>query len=65
MSKKISKWLALAALFLFAAAVFRIVNDHIITGAVFFGAAACFLAAAGAARGKEKKAEKSEESDDR
>ncbi len=64
MNKKTSKWLAFAALLMFAAATFQIVSDHFILGAVFFGSAACFLAAADSYRKKEKQ-ENREEADDR
>ena len=63
MNKKTSKWLAFAALLMFAAATFQIVSDHFILGAVFFGSAACFLAAANRYGEKERK-EKQEEADE-
>ncbi len=42
-----AKWWSLAALLLFVAATFQIASSHFIPGAVFFGAASCFTAAAG------------------
>ena len=47
MTKKVSKWWYLAALFMFVAATFHIVGDHFILGAIFFACAACFLITAG------------------
>ena len=46
-SKDIAKWWSLAAVLMFAAAVFQIVSERFLLGAVCFGAAACFMAAAG------------------
>ena len=40
MNKKISKWLALAALLMFVGATFQITSDHYILGAICFAAAA-------------------------
>lgn len=42
MNKKISKWLALAALLMFVGATFQITSDHYILGAICFAAAASF-----------------------
>lgn len=49
----IAKCLSLSALLLFATATFRITSGHFRTGAVCFGAAACFMAAVGKYRKKE------------
>ena len=46
-NKKIAKWWSLAAVLMFAAATFQIVSERFLLGAVCFGAAACFMAAAG------------------
>ena len=54
MNQKISRWLNLAAVLFFTAAVFQITNNHFILGAVFMGAAACELAAAGMCRKNEE-----------
>ena len=51
-NKDIAKWWSLAAVLMFAAAVFQIVSEHFIVGAIFFGAAVCFLSAAGKYRKK-------------
>ncbi|MBR2717567.1 MAG: hypothetical protein IKD79_07535 [Oscillospiraceae bacterium] len=60
MDKKVSKWLALAALLLFVSATFQIANDQFIMGVVFFGAAACFASAANTYREKEKEEKQAE-----
>ena len=51
-NKDIAKWWSLAAVLMFTAATFQIVSGHFLLGAVCFGAAACFLAAAGRYRKK-------------
>ena len=57
-----AKYWSLAALLMFVAATFQIVSERFLLGAVCFGAAACFLAAAGKYRKKEsEKSGKSEE----
>ncbi len=53
MSRKTSAWMALAALLLFVAATFQIAGDRFILGVVFFGSAACFIAAEKKYREKE------------
>ena len=62
-SKDIAKWWSLAAVLMFAAAVFQIVSEHFLLGAICFGAAACFLTAAGKYRkkGMEENEKKEEE----
>ena len=50
--KDIAKWWSLAAVLMFAAAVFQIVSERFLLGAICFGAAACFLSAAGKYRKK-------------
>ena len=52
-NKKVSRWWNLAAVFMFAAATFQIVNDHFLLGAIFICAAVCFMSAAGIYRKKE------------
>ena len=64
MNKKISKWLALAALLMFVGATFQITSDHYIPGAVCFAAAACFAYSANVYR-KKGNEEKQEEADDK
>ena len=64
MNKKISKWLALAALLMFAGATFQITGDHYIPGAVCFAAAASFAYSANVYR-KKGNEEKQEEADDK
>ena len=64
MNKRISKWLALAALLMFVGATFQIANDHFILGIICFGAAAAFTTSANVYREREKK-EKQEEVDDK
>jgi len=51
-SKDIAKYWSLAAVLMFAAAVFQIVSERFLLGAICFGAAACFMAAAGKYRKK-------------
>ena len=59
MNKKISKWLALAALLMFVGATFQITSDHYILGAGCFVAAASFAYSANLYRkkGNEEKQE--------
>jgi len=64
MNKRISKWLALAALLMFVGATFQIANDHFILGIICFGAAAAFTTSANVYRERAKK-EKQEEVDDK
>ena len=45
-NQNVSKWMYLAAVLMFAAAVLQITNDKFILGAIFFGSAVCFMAAA-------------------
>ena len=52
--QNVSKWMNLAAVLMFAAAVLQITNDKFIPGAIFFGAGACFAAAAAKFRKKEQ-----------
>ena len=52
--QNVSKWMNLAAVLMFAAAVLQIINDKFIPGAIFFGAGACFMAAAAKFRKKEQ-----------
>ncbi len=63
MNNKISKWLALAALLMFAGATFQITGDHYIRGAICFVAAASFTYSANLYR-KKGNEEKQEEADD-
>ena len=51
-SKEIAKWWSLAAMLMFAAATFQIVSERFLLSAICFGAAACFLSAAGKYRKK-------------
>ena len=53
-AQKTAKWMALAALLMFVAAVFQIASDHFWIGMVFIGAGACLSAAAASYRNKEK-----------
>ena len=64
MNKKISKWLALAALLMFVGATFQITGDHYIPGAVCFATAASFAYSANVYR-KKGNEEKQEEADDK
>ena len=52
-SKDIAKYWSLAAVLMFATATFQIVSGRFLLGAIFFGAAACFLSAAGKYRKNE------------
>ena len=62
-NKDIAKWWSLAAVLMFAAATFQIVSERFLIGAVCFGAAACFMAAAGKyrKRGMEENGKSEEE----
>ena len=60
-TKDIAKWWSLAAVLMFAAAVFQIVSERFLLGAIFFGAAVCFLSAAGKYRKKEREENKKNE----
>ena len=62
-ARQSAKWMALAALLMFVAAVLQIASDHFWIGLVFIGAGACFSAAAASYR-KKGKAE-TEDSDPR
>ena len=53
-ARQSAKWMALAALLMFVAAVLQIVNDRFWIGIVFIGAGACFSAAAASYRKKGK-----------
>ena len=53
-AQQMAKWMALAALLNFVAAVFQIASDRFWIGLVFIGAGACFSAAAASYRNKEK-----------
>lgn len=64
MIKRISKWLALAALLMFVGATFQITSDHYILGAICFVAAASFAYSANLYRKKENE-KKQEEADDK
>ena len=64
MIKRISKWLALAALLMFVGATFQITSDHYILGAICFVAAASFAYSANLYR-KKGNEEKQEEADDK
>ena len=64
MNKKISKWLALAALLMFVGATFQITSDHYILGAICFVAAASFAYSANLYR-KKGNEEKQEEADEK
>ena len=59
----IAKCWALAALLMFVAATLQIVNENYVVGAIAFGAAACFLSAAGKYR-KKKAEENSQNGED-
>ena len=63
MKQKTSKWMNFAAILLFVAATFQIVSDHFLLGAVYFGAAVCFMTAAAGFKKKETK-EKQREPDE-
>ena len=64
MNKKISKWLALAALLMFVGATFQITSDRYVLGAICFAAAASFAYSANLYRKKENE-EKQEEAGDK
>ena len=51
-ARQMAKWMALAALLMFVAAVFQIASDRFWIGLVFIGAGACFSAAAASYRKK-------------
>ena len=51
-NKDIAKCWSLAAVLQFATAVFQIVSERFLLGAICFGVAACFLTAAGKYRKK-------------
>ena len=51
-AQQTAKWMALAALLNFIAAVLQIASDHFWIGIVFIGAGACFSAAAASYRKK-------------
>ena len=51
-AQKTAKWMALAALLMFVAAVLQIASDRFWIGLVFIGAGACFSAAAASYRKK-------------
>ena len=59
----IAKCWTLAALLMFVTATFQIVSENFIVGAIFFGAAVCFMSAAAKYRKKgEENQQKEEES---
>ena len=60
MNKKISKWLTLAALLMFAGATFQITSDHCMPGVVCFAAAVSFCCSAEVYRKKEKEEKRKE-----
>ena len=60
MTKKISKWLTLAALLMFAGATFQITSGHTIPGIICFAAAVSFSCSAEVYRKKEKEANRKE-----
>ena len=60
MNKKISKWLTLAALLMFAGATFQITSNHYMLGVVCFAAAVSFSCSAELYRKKEKEASQKE-----
>ena len=64
MSKKSSKWLALAALLMFVGATFQITSDHYILGVICFAAAVSFSCSANVYR-KKANQEKPKEADDK
>ena len=51
-AQQMAKWMALAAVLNFVAAVLQIANDRFWIGIVFIGAGACFSAAAASYRKK-------------
>ena len=64
MSKKSSKWLALAALLMFVGATFQIASDHYMLGVICFAAAVSFSCSANVYR-KKANQEKPKEADDK
>ena len=60
MNKKISNWLTLAALLMFAGATFQITSDHYMPGIVCFAAAASFSCSAEVYRKKQKEVNQKE-----
>ena len=64
MSKKSSKWLALAALLMFVGATFQITSDHYMLGMICFAAAVSFSCSANVYR-KKANQEKPKEADDK
>ena len=64
MSKKRSKWLALAALLMFVGATFQITSDHYMLGVICFAAAVSFSCSANVYR-KKANQEKPKEADDK
>ena len=60
MNKKISKWLALAALLMFVGATFQITSDHYMLGVVCFAAAVSSSCSAEVYRKKEKEVNRKE-----
>ena len=63
MSKKSSKWLALAALLMFVGATFQIASDHYMLGVICFAAAVSFSCSANVYRNKEKEETQKEAGD--
>ena len=63
-NKKISKWLAFAALLMFVGATFQITSDHYMLDVVCFAAAVSFFCSAEVHRKREKE-EKQKEADDK
>ena len=63
MSKKSSKWLALAALLMFVGATFQIASDHYMLGVICFAAAVSFSCSANVYRKKEKEETQKEAGD--
>ena len=60
MERKISKWLTLAALLMFAGATFQLTSDHYMPGVVCFAAAVSFSCSAEVYRKKEKEVNRKE-----
>lgn len=56
MKNNVSKWMSFAAVLLYCAATFHIVDEHFLLGTVFFAAAVCFTSAAATCRKKERAA---------
>lgn len=63
--QNISKWINLAAVFLFAAAVFHFVSEKILLGIVFFGSAGVFASAAAIYQKKNAKDDRESKEDQR